>query len=586
MKRNMFVAAVAALFTIVFVSACTLGFEPAWMAKSGKTAISFQVATINPDSSASLGRAVVQGGGYLFIKTIGGPASARSTYYGPYPASAGQLVTTSEIPAGNYAAMGFIYCSIDLSTVSGFDELMASMTDSSMGESFSPSGDIALALESASGNYKTDVVIEEGKINTFSFTMMPFGSSTSSGLSQTFTPRVPGQIERKFVSLSGISSTSTIPGLAVTSIDCSVTANVTAAVMGTVALYDGNGVLIQSFAPDTIAPYTTKTYSVPYTMPVYVPGTMMNTGLYFYYECTTSSTAALNFSPVLTSTGTGNIYYVSQSGGGLSDGSSIANACTLSEALNTYIPNNSLITVDAPAVIILTENISDAEMSPYQIDKPVMITSSGIARTISLGYNRSSSFINVITGGSLVLQNATIGATGSFNAGMGLVSVSTSGTFDLGSGGVLANNVAIVNNAGGGVTVNGGEFRMNGGSINGCSSINGGGVYVNSGYSYIWGGTISGCTASTGSGGGIYVASGANFTISDSTLSTGFIPSITGCTAVSGGGLYCASGSIVKRRTAFMPDFDETVGYLDIATISGVGKSIQGNLPDDFVFLP
>lgn len=82
---------------ILFLSC---GFEPAW--KSQDTTVSFRLGPA--------ARAVALGGGYLYIRPLGGPLGiGPKPYLGPIELSAGDTFTTTEIAPGSYDGFALVY---------------------------------------------------------------------------------------------------------------------------------------------------------------------------------------------------------------------------------------------------------------------------------------------------------------------------------------------------------------------------------------------------------------------------------------------------------------------------------------------
>lgn len=109
MKKKSILSASAVAFMLIsflFVS-CPSGLEPSWKPE-GK-------ATITLDFSTSLqgnkgeSRAIVQGDGFLYIRTVGDSPSLIGKFYGPFEVSSGSVFSTTEIPAGTYASLAVIY---------------------------------------------------------------------------------------------------------------------------------------------------------------------------------------------------------------------------------------------------------------------------------------------------------------------------------------------------------------------------------------------------------------------------------------------------------------------------------------------
>ena len=94
--------------TLLFVS-CPLSVNPA----SGDRA-TLKVHFSVPRSMESGGRAVIGTGGFLYVRTLGGPVGDKGPAYGPYILSGGE-VTITDIPTGTYSNMVFLHSVTDLS---------------------------------------------------------------------------------------------------------------------------------------------------------------------------------------------------------------------------------------------------------------------------------------------------------------------------------------------------------------------------------------------------------------------------------------------------------------------------------------
>ena len=125
------------------------------------------------------------------------------------------------------------------------------------------------------------------------------------------------------------------------------------------------------------------------------------------------------------------------------------------------------------------------------------------------------------------------------------------GTFKMYGGSITGNMPS--SGSGGGVDMNGGRFEMYGGSITGnkaASDYGGGGVYVSNSGQF----TMSGSASITGNtakcGGGVYVDKKGAFTMESGTIG-GTIGGRKGNTANCGGGVYVCGGKAVNDRGSF-----------------------------------
>ncbi|NLK61306.1 MAG: hypothetical protein GX290_09710, partial [Treponema sp.] len=115
--RKVIFALTAAFALVAFLSACGIGLEPA---KSGSTEVSFTINTlpvVGSDGTVRSNRAIVPGGGYLYVRMIGGPSTDKP-FLGPYRVSGTDRVRVSitDIPAGSYDAMFVLLAATEVHT--------------------------------------------------------------------------------------------------------------------------------------------------------------------------------------------------------------------------------------------------------------------------------------------------------------------------------------------------------------------------------------------------------------------------------------------------------------------------------------
>lgn len=217
-------------------------------------------------------------------------------------------------------------------------------------------------------------------------------------------------------------------------------------------------------------------------------------------------------------TNTLNVYYVDASGGGT--GKRPNSPITFSEAL-TRIQENTVLSENGKGTIVLmaTINLTNGypglgEMGFAPFTKPVAIRSlnplapesiqllfSGVSRIFTVGSPTEA--------GSLELTDVSVKTDNTNFAGETLVRVDK-GTLTLKHNGQLAFNTG---SSGGAVRLTGPDsaFRLDGGAIYQCSSMQGGAILAEKGTVTIAAGNIQNCSA-TGFGAAIYAAAGATVT--------------------------------------------------------------------------
>lgn len=259
-KRSIF--ALCSTITIVLVLiGCAFGLMPD--KSSTATNVSLRFAGIaNPDGSAS-SRAIVQGGGYLYIRTVGGPVGDSGPFYGPYAVSSGSTFATDDIPAGTYSMIGLMYSASPLDESKTFTFNSGSYTFRQLmtlpddqfealvsGDDSGPEDESAgSSLEDffggqVSGGLVESVTVKKGETTEISVTLVPMtGMGYVFDLSATQTVQIPAQasMTRKFFMLENIA----MPTGTTADLSCTVTpASGSTVTLGIVALYDGSGKLI------------------------------------------------------------------------------------------------------------------------------------------------------------------------------------------------------------------------------------------------------------------------------------------------------------------------------------------------------
>lgn len=227
MKKTIIFALTAGIISILLFASCAFGFEPAWKGKSGKATLSLQFTTIDSLARAdSSDRAIIQGDGYLYIRTVGGPTSSSGPLYGPYHLTQDEKFETTEIPAGTYVNIAFLYVATNVDSAKAmyngkeytFRELMSLpdaefniITGGNNSETESPFDQILDG--NASGKLYGKVTINEGTVNSLKMTMEPItGSKSSMTLWETNSLELTSDgktLVRKFIRLEDYGNTTT-----------------------------------------------------------------------------------------------------------------------------------------------------------------------------------------------------------------------------------------------------------------------------------------------------------------------------------------------------------------------------------------
>ncbi len=200
------------------VTACSNGLEPA---KNGDAVVSLSLASLPgyvpvPATDGS-GRAVVQGGGYLYIRMLGGPDGVGAKkYYGPYSvsgsATGGSTFITRDIPAGSYDGMFVLYAAdpVHENLVPGLDASVAdflAFSDDIFRDSLGDFSVLDDALnDSSSVGLIPAFVLYPGTINSVSLTLRPATSLQQPAVEEITVGNGEDQNERNrvFVRTTGL----------------------------------------------------------------------------------------------------------------------------------------------------------------------------------------------------------------------------------------------------------------------------------------------------------------------------------------------------------------------------------------------
>jgi len=265
MKKTISLFIVVGMLSMAFFSSCSFGLLPVGKGNTGKTTISLQFNTIDALARAdSSDRAVIQGDGFLYIRTIGGPKSSSGPLYGPYAIKSGEKFETTEIPAGTYQNIGFLFVATNVdsqkTTYNGqeytFRELM-SLPDAEFNsitgnnEGISPFNEILDG--NASGKLYGEVTIKEGTVTPIEMTLEPItGSKSQLSISVNNSIELVSDgktIVRKFIRLED-SQTTTQGATSATDGIFSIVPDANG-VINKIAMYDQPGNPLASFTETT-----------------------------------------------------------------------------------------------------------------------------------------------------------------------------------------------------------------------------------------------------------------------------------------------------------------------------------------------
>lgn len=514
-----------------------MGLAPA--KSNADTTVSLRLS--DPSTSAS-DRAVIPGGGFLYIQT--GSTAADAKLYGPWEASSGKPFTTNEIPAGVYDSFSIFY----LETPSlNAPVLVSSDHPTILSALQSMLVDVPDTLDSCSCATLSGVVIRASRVNSLKSALVPATTTLLTVSSDGFLSSMPaattGMARRFFrITPGSACSSSQVPDAFTFSLQADGSLSVSL-----IALYGSDGTLLgMNSDAVTLATGESRSWNIPCISP-------QDASCYLFIEYE-GSIAAHNPAPESPTVPVGPTvpsWYVSNSGGG--DGSDITHTCTLDEAIS--LVNDS--TYSGTCLIILTDDSTTTSQS-LRFNRDVRLCSSSTARftiTYTGSVNNSLPLFYVGDGTNspkVSFANCTIdgGSLGTGKYLLALVDIQ-SGSLTLEAGATLQNNGAddVAQFNGGAVKVESyTSFEMlNGSCITGCSAGNGGAVYVYGGTFTMEGGSILSCKVTdlnTGSGGAVYIGKDTNTNMSGSfIMNNGFIGSPSkGCSAILGGAIGVKDG--------------------------------------------
>ena len=165
-----------ALFIILAAAISCSPLNPA--SSANDTVVSIKIGSLPGVAESLLGRAVVQGTGYLYVQT--GISSGSAKLYGPVQAQSGETVSLTDIPAGTYDYLLLFYSGNKVSglPVTGTDIADVTAKIDSMG---------ALSSSASCWGYLRAIAIQSNQVNSLSKTLVPCGAdvmdfSSSSGI--------------------------------------------------------------------------------------------------------------------------------------------------------------------------------------------------------------------------------------------------------------------------------------------------------------------------------------------------------------------------------------------------------------------
>lgn len=256
MRKIRILALFALIGLVAGLGSCYFGLEPAWKKTGGKT--TFRVDFSGASDSA---RAISDGTGYLYIRTVGGPTGDKGPAYGPYTVTTGGVFATTDIPAGTFEKFCILYSAIRLDTLAGFNEIFKLPDADFIAQAFTEDNEFEQIISgSASGHIVENFTVQEGVINTIDAVLIPMTGPLEVDLSASNVVSglpVSEATVKKFIRLSNVNTAgnANLDTLVFTS-----TADTAypAGLLSRVRLYDSEGKYLSLGIPDAMSPGSFK----------------------------------------------------------------------------------------------------------------------------------------------------------------------------------------------------------------------------------------------------------------------------------------------------------------------------------------
>jgi len=279
--------------SVFFSSSCSLGLEPFSGKQGNLPQVMIQFSQVASGEDRSVSRAIVQGNGFLYIRTIGGPTVDKGPFYGPYPVSANTNFKTTDIPAGHFSSIFLLYSAevlngsfaIDYNNISyPFTALMA-LPDSdfrSFAGTGTPTSNILGDFFNGKVSFgeKQSVTLEAGKTTNISMTLVPVtGTATVVHYTPVAGYTFPStSLIKIFYRIDGITIT---PGYILDSITCTFQSST--GILQKADFYNLNGKLLNCTEGGTSL-ISGKTYTLDGASSALFMDASGNVGLYLYLE--------------------------------------------------------------------------------------------------------------------------------------------------------------------------------------------------------------------------------------------------------------------------------------------------------------
>jgi hypothetical protein len=249
------------LGVVLVFSGCNFVMAPD--AESETAIVALTLTNLSAGDDGNVSRAVIQGSGFLYIRTIGGPVGDKGPCYGPYNVTSGEAFRTNDIPPGDFDSLLILHSGKQLFTdatygIDGrqmtFKQIM-SMPDAEMME-FLKDGEETSRYDGAKDELGAffesqtcmgmieKVSLPAGKTTILPVTLMPITDNTRISLEES--PRYifpkSDTLKRVFYSIDGLYGL-TLP-VTTGYLNCRLMSLSADAEIGKVAFYNDNGELV------------------------------------------------------------------------------------------------------------------------------------------------------------------------------------------------------------------------------------------------------------------------------------------------------------------------------------------------------
>lgn len=240
---------------IFIASSCSFGLQP--LSSKNNTIVALRLSSLAQTDGAKGGRAIVQGSGYLYMRTLGGPTGSSGPLYGPYPITSDTKFKTADIPSGSYSDIALLFSANPIDETKTIDwkgsaysfsqfmrlpdaEWVALLNDNGVSFDGLFNGETSTGMTGA-------ITVRENKMTNLSVVLIPVtdaGYYLDVAAAPSRTLPAQASMVRKFFEIGGLGATLSASEFEVS---CAVTPGKAPLSLGIVALYASDGTLIRNF---------------------------------------------------------------------------------------------------------------------------------------------------------------------------------------------------------------------------------------------------------------------------------------------------------------------------------------------------